>query len=199
MTESAETEYIRDMPTTVIYTVLFVVIGLISSVFSVAVGALPTTLWLFISDGFDPIIYQIYLGLFFGIAIPGVSNMNISTNDSENGKSGIEEFRETIETMQENIRIWMIILALMALYINILFIATLWATSVLPAWAWYISLVAPLADRAMVVSIGYSPAFTSVMIAAKLLDWIHFGNDIDLDLVRQLNPAGLTQPQPSAA
>jgi hypothetical protein len=199
MTESAESKHPRDMPTTMGRTVGLIIFGLISSVLAVPFVTSPVTIWLILTDGIDPTSLQIYVGIIISLAIPGVSNMEIGKNEAGDDRSISEKIEESMRIFQENIRILIIVLGLMVLYINLLFLGTLWATTAAPAWAWYTALVVPFADRALISSVGYSPTFTPVMAMAYILQSIQVADDINLNAVRQFNITSLTQPQTPAA
>lgn len=192
MAESSTLDRPHGMPMTITQTLVIMSLGILSSLFTLPLATLPTITPLALSGGVGETVLQVYFGMLIAVSIPGVSNVKdrlYEVNENDSGWNAV----------MENINLWMVMLSLMVLYMNVLFVGTLWATTALPAWAWYIALVVPLADRTLISSVGYSPAFLPVIAAAYALRWTKIVSDIDLDAVRQLNPAGLTQPQTPAA
>jgi len=182
MGSSQPTERARDLPATIGHMTGAVLFGLVLGLFGTSVATLPAIIPLLVAETGQIPVLQVYFGLYLALSLVGTSNF-LEQQYEETGDFSLDDFDEVQFS-------WLIaILMLMLLYVNILFVGTLLLTTTTPEWAWYLALVAPVADRTLVSVTGYSPAIIPVIVGAYLLEWSFVSSEIDLDAVKTLNPA----------
>jgi len=182
----------RDLPSTIGHLLASVLFGLVVGLFGTAFATLPAIIPLLFAETGNIPVLQVYFGLYLALSLAGAGNFKEQLYEESDDFS-------IADVDMEQFRVLVALLVLMLLYINTLFVGTLLLTTVIPAWAWYVALVAPVADRTLVSVTGHSPAMIPVLVGTYLLEWSFVSNKIDLDPVKTLNPAAAVRsPTPAA-
>lgn len=188
--DSREIERPRGLPRTFLHLTGIIVMTFITSLIVGPIVVLPSIIgYLFLTAEATPNLALALYGVIIAGGIVGVKK----THDQLYQPSDIS-FGDLLEEMdRKKAQRLMLMVVLMILYMNIAFGGTLYVMSVYPNSAILLGLLLPSIDRTMIVKFGYSPAFLPVFLVAMFIESTGVVRDINLDIVRDLNPIILDQ------
>lgn len=186
MSESSGLARPRGLPRTLLHIGGLLLLGGLSGAIVLSLVVIPTIVPIIFAEIPGLPMYAAYFGVFLALSFGGVGGMKDSlytpSDDTPSGGTSPSDIVQQISEARA-------LLLLAVLYINIVFAGTLAFTALVPAWGWYIAVIAPIIDRSLLTATGYSPALVPIVLLASILEATQVVSDIDLDAIRTLNPA----------